>query len=445
MNMQSWCAMLMGIALVGCAAVPERGGEDVATRCGDVGSAAARLDPTYVRECGAAAGQAAWLAQPLTAERALQAALAQNHEVQAELAKLDAIEAERVQAGLLRNPMLNLMLLRPEGGGRFALEAGWMQSLFDLLTRSRRIDLADATARRERAGVSARLLEVGWSAQSAFYEAVTAEQRAQLLEQEIALDTQALDLQARLTARGLAAQSELLAMQAMQDERRHMRHEMDAERIDTRAMLAERIGLASGKGLQLPADFVLPALPAEDELAWQQRALGQRPELAATAAAVAVADAERALETGVLSNTEPEVGLQVERDAEGMRMFGPELRIALPLFDEGSARADRIDAMRREAVHADEAQRRMVLLAVERAFELLVVGADRLAAVETHLARTREADALAARQHRNGSIDLMMRIDAQRAVLAAERQRLDARLVLARAHVALQRAVGSAI
>lgn len=444
MNAKLLCAMSMCIVLMACAVAPERRAADEGVGCGDVGSAAGRLDPTYIRGCDDAAS-AAWLAEALTAQRALQAALAQHHEVQAELAKLDAIEAERVQAGLLRNPMLNLMLLRPEGGGRFALEAGWMQSLFDLLTRSRRIDLADAAARRERALIAARLLEVGWAAQAAFYDAVVAAQRAKLLQDELALDAQALDLQSRLTQRGLAAQSELLAMQAMQDERRHMSHEMEADRIETLSMLAERIGLPSGKELQLPADFALPTLPAEDVVAWQQRALGQRPELAATAAAVAAADAERALETGVLSNTEPEVGLQFERDAEGMRMAGPELRIALPLFDDGRARADRADAMRREAAHADEAQQRMVLLAVERAFDLLVVGADRLAAVETHLARTREAAALAERQYRNGSIDLMMRIEAQRGVLAAERQRLDARLAQAQALVQLQRAVGAAI
>ena len=91
---------------------------------------------------------AAALDEPLTAARALQIALAQNPEVRAALARLDAVEAERVQAGLLRNPMLSLMAMRPDGGGRLAVTASWMQSLFDLLTRSRRVGLADADARR---------------------------------------------------------------------------------------------------------------------------------------------------------------------------------------------------------------------------------------------------------------------------------------------------------
>ncbi len=431
----------MCMALVACAVAPERGGRDVVATCGDVGSAAARLDPTYIRGCGEA-GQAAWLAQPLTAERALQAALAQNHELQAELARLDVIEAERVQAGLLRNPMLNLMLLQPEGGGRLAIEAGWMQSLFDLLTRSRRIDLADANARRDRAEIGVRLLEVGWAAQAAFYDALAADQRAQLLQQELALDAQALVLQLRLTRSGLAARSELLTMQAMQDERRHMLHELHAERIETLSMLAERIGLATRSGLQLPTDFELPEMPTRDVEAWQQRALAQRGELVATAAAVDAAAAERTLETGLLRKTEPDLGARIERDAEGMAMTGPELRVALPIFDNGRARADRTDASLREAGHRDAAQRRNVLLAVERGLDLLVAAADQVVGTAEHLARTQAADALVERQHRNGSIGLLDRINAQRNVLAAERQQLDARLALARAHIELQRAVG---
>jgi outer membrane protein TolC len=53
------------------------------------------------------------------------------------------------------------------------------------------------------------------------------------------------------------------------------------------------------------------------------------------------------------------------------------------------------------------------------------------------------ADALAAREQRSGNIGLMARIAAQRDVLAAERQHLDACSELAQMQVELQRAVGS--
>ena len=41
----------------------------------------------------------------LTVDRAVQAALLNNPQVRAELTRLDAAQAELIQAGLLRNPM----------------------------------------------------------------------------------------------------------------------------------------------------------------------------------------------------------------------------------------------------------------------------------------------------------------------------------------------------
>lgn len=381
------------------------------------------------------------LDKPLTATRAMQAALATHAEVRAELARLDVIAAEQVQAGLLRNPMLSLMALRPEGGG-FALEASWMQSLFDLLTRSRRIDLADAVARRERAEVAMRLLDLGIAAQSAFHDAVASAARERLLQSELALDVQALDLQSRWTQRGLSPQSELLRLQAQRDERRHMLHEAEIEAARARSLLAERIGLATHRSLRLPDAIALPALPDAALADWQARARSTRPELRASAAAIDIAARERELEGGRLRTLEPDLGLQFERDGEGMVMAGPELRIAVPWFDRGQARAQRLDAGRREAAWRDEAQRRRVLIEVERALDTLAHAAHARDDAERHLAQTQIADALSARQYRSGNIDLMARIDAQRAVLAAERQQLDARLALAQAHIELQRAVG---
>ena len=115
MNMRRGWMVLAVMSLAGCATTGDV--DDV----GPVGSAAGRLEPTYIRTAdGEVAAEG-----PLDAARVVQIALARHPEVLAELARLDAVEAERVQAGLLRNPMLELMLLRPEGGGRFAIEAGW--------------------------------------------------------------------------------------------------------------------------------------------------------------------------------------------------------------------------------------------------------------------------------------------------------------------------------
>jgi cobalt-zinc-cadmium efflux system outer membrane protein len=380
---------------------------------------------------------------PLDAVRAVQMALARHPDVRAELARLDVVEAERMQAGLLRNPMLSLMALRPDGAGGIAVDAGWMQSLFDLLTRSRRVARADAEARRVRAEVAMRLLEIGFDAQTAFHEAVAARARVRLLRAEVDLDDETLRLASRLHQRGLASQLSLLDLQAQRDERAHLLHEAETATARAESMLAERLGVASTSDLVLPDTIAwssTSALALDDARA---QALSQRPDLAASAAAMDWVGRERAIEGEPLRRFEPELGLRLERDAEGMVMVGPDLRIALPWFDRGQARTARLDALAREAEARDAALRQRVAIEVERAWRVLTHAAGALTDADRHLARARAADELSARIYRNGGIDRMARIERQRDLVQAERQQLDARAACAAAQVEVQRAMGA--
>lgn len=386
----------------------------------------------------------AWFAEPLTPTRVVQAALANHPVVRAEIARLEVADAERVQAGLLRNPMLSLMTLVPESGGRIAVEAGWMQSLYDLLRRQRRIDLADAQWRQERAETLQRLLDLAWSAQSAYYEAIATAQRQQLLRDELAIDAQVLALKSRLAQSGAVNQADLLQSQAMQDERRHLLHAADAAQVAAKSMLAEKLGLPSRSGVNLPATWSRPNIPQVDVAVWSTKALSQRVELQASAASIDIARHQRRLEIGRLRATEPEIGVQLERSDEDV-MVGPALRIALPLFDDGRARADRADALLREAGHRNEAQRRAVMLSVERAAALLFVARAAADDAVQHRERVQTADALSAAQHRNGSIDLLSRLEIQRTLIAAAAQVVDAELNLTLAHIELQRALGGGL
>lgn len=383
------------------------------------------------------------LAELLTAARVVQAVLANHPDVRAELAALDAAAAERVQSGLLRNPMLSLMTLVPEGSGRIAIEAGWMQSLYDLLTRRRRMELADARWRKERADTVARLLELAWSAQSNWLDAIAAGERLRLLQQDLELDRRSLALQSRLAAGGLVGQAELLRAQAARDERQHMLHEAQAEWIDARSTLAGQLGRASHEGLVLPDALPIPVLPDLDPGLRAAQALAQRAELKSSAAATEIADRERALETGKLARAEPEFGAQLEQAADGMTMLGPAVRFALPVFDDGRALRRRGDALVREAEHRHEAQRRSVLLAVERAIAVLQVASAAARDAALHRDSAQTTDLLHAAQYRDGSIDLLSRFDRQRELIAAKRQLLAAELALAQAHVELQRSLGA--
>ena len=107
-------ATAMMLVLAGCVAAPVREvGFSVSTAVAKAAVGAPRLPAT-----GEAYLDPAWFRTPLTAERAVQAALLNNPQVRAELSRLDSAQAERIQAGLISNPMGSLMALRPDGGGR---------------------------------------------------------------------------------------------------------------------------------------------------------------------------------------------------------------------------------------------------------------------------------------------------------------------------------------
>lgn len=381
-------------------------------------------------------------AEVLDAESVTRFALSNHPEVAAELARIELAEADIVQAGLLRNPMLSLMSMRPEGGGRVEIEAGWMQSLADWLTRSKRVALADAKADRVRIDVATRLFEIGIEAQLALYEAVGAAAREQLLKADLDLDEQSLALQTRFLGQGIGARSEFLKAQAMRDQRLHEWHEAMSEAALERTSLAERMGLSSAEGLHLPDDVGLSETATPDAAAALDQALRNRFDLKLSALDIDVVAREGSLETSRAMRSETELGLRLLRDGEGMAMVGPELRIALPWFDFGQAQTARFAAMQREAQARDAAVRSRISIEVERGLVVLAHAIRTAEEANRHLERAIATETLAERSYRHGVGERMEHIDAQRAVVEAKRHAIAARVAVAKAGVELQRALG---
>ena len=75
----------------------------------------------------------------LTFAESIRLALRHDSGVQAALARVRQAQAESDQSRLLPNPMLNLALRFPEGGGKPIVDAGIAADLLSLLFRSGRI------------------------------------------------------------------------------------------------------------------------------------------------------------------------------------------------------------------------------------------------------------------------------------------------------------------
>ena len=387
----------------------------------------------------------AFFDEELTVDRAAQAALANNPKVRAELARLDTAHAERVQAGLLKNPMLSLMVLRPEGGGRYELDYGLTQDLFDLFTRSRRVAVADAASDRIEAEVIGALVALVQDTRAAYFEVQVAQARVDAQHVLLRLENEALALRKRQAGSGAIAASAILEQQSAVSVQAHEAGSAQSELDRARATLAQLLGMPTAAALRLPAQLPRFVLPGLDEPGLQALAQAHRSQLQAAAAFLDETVAERSLQVGALRSTEPTLGPAGMREASGMSLYGGSVQVSLPVFDTGRARRDIAAARVAQAEFAAQSVRRQVPLEVEVAIARLLAADAAAKAADHHLQQQRQLETLAHRIYRQGAADASGYFQARRALLASVMDQLDSQQARWDALIALERATGSVL
>ncbi len=433
-------AIALSVLLIGCTTAPVRDDSRVQNSVGIAGVGAPRLPAN-----GESYLDDAWFAEPLTVERAVQAALLNNPQVRAELTRLDAGQAELIQAGLLRNPMGSLMVLRPEGGGRFELDYSLMQSLFDLFTRSKRIDVANAAQARVQATVMLSVVRMAQDTEAAYYEAMIAKDALRLQQELLKLEQSTLTLQTRQARQGIVPSRSVLAQQATTSQRAHELRTAEAEQTKALSALAQQLGLSSVKPLVLPDHLPALALSVLNEPELQALALKHRPELMATNASIEQASAEKKLQTGVLRNTEASLGIAGVRESSGFSLNGIAAQISLPIFDTGRARSVLSDAKIAEAQHQADATRRLIPLEVELALATLIINTKALKDADHHLLQQQKLEKLSLHNYQQGVGDYLNMVEAKRLRSASQMEQLQAQRALRVAYVDLERATGVAM
>ena len=433
-------AIALSVLLIGCTTAPVRDDSRVQYSIGIAGVGAPRLPAN-----GESYLDDDWFTEPLTVDRAVQAALLNNPQVRAELTRLDAVQAELIQAGLLRNPMGSLMVLRPEGGGRFELDYSLMQSLFDLFTRTKRIDVANAAQARVQAEVMMSVVRMAQDTETAYYEAMTAKDALRLQQELLALERNVLTLQTRQARQGILPSSAVLVQQATASQQAHELSTAEAEQTKALSALAQQLGLPSVKSLVLPDHLPALALSVLNEPQLQALAQKHRPELMASIASIEQAKAEKKLQTGVLRNTEASLGIAGSRESSGFSMNGLAAQISLPVFDTGRARNALADAKIAQAQYQAEATRRLIPLEVERALATLIISTKALEDADHHLQQQQQLEKLTTRNYQQGVSDYQNMTEATRLRLASQMEQLQAQKIQRAAYVELERATGIAM
>jgi outer membrane protein TolC len=342
---------LAALSLAGCASFSQDGGfgsveQLTKERIGQ--------SPSYQRttaQSDAAQSRAGTLLrQPLSADSAVEIALLNNRELQASYAELGIAEADLVRAGRLANPSFSFGRL--SGHGAVEIDRAVLFDVLGLFTmplakqvEQRRFDQTQLQAAYETVGVAAQ-------ARKAFFEAVTAQQLAAYFAQVKQAADASNDLARRMVLAGNFSKLAQMREQSFYSEATTNLAKAQHQAVAAREQLVRALGLSGGQlDFKLPERLPdLPDTPADPKDA-EQTAIDKRLDvLMARRATEATAKSLGLSKTTRFINV-LHAGYQNKSATGESRSNGYEIELELPLFDFGTARVARAEAIYMQAVH----------------------------------------------------------------------------------------------
>lgn len=380
-------------------------------------------------------------AAPLTPASAFQLAQLRNPAIAAHYAELGIAQADVVQASRLGNPTFSASRLNTRPVHQVTL--GFGVTLTDLLLLPARRRFAEAEYERAQYTMASALMSLAADTADDWYAAATADQVAAMREAVAVAAAAAAELAQRFHAAGNISALELKLEQAAASQARIAAATARAAAQRARLALNARMGLSGSEAARWRFDLPLAAVVAgEDDLATlQSLAREQRLDLAAARREVDLLDDALALARRWRLLGRVEVGIEREREADGSRVSGPTLALALPLFDQGQAAVARAEAQRERS--------QAMLAGLELSVDAEVrMGVERVAALRSIVQDYSEAlipqrEAVVARQTERlnymliGVFELLLarqqEYDAYQGYLESVRDYWQARVALARA------------
>jgi outer membrane protein TolC len=289
------------------------------------------------------------LASPLTPDAAVELALLNNRGLQANLAELGISEADLVQAGRPKNPMLSFG--RIAGPGVLEVDRSVMFGVLDLLT----VPAATGVARQrfERAQIKAAMDAVSLASQvrKTYFEAVAAQQLIQYFRQVKDAADASADLARRMAAAGNFSKLDQMHEQAFYADATSQLARAQQQATAQREQLTRLMGLAGDQiNFQLPDR--LPELPKAviEPANAQQTAMDRRLDVLMAKRDVDATARSLGLNNATRFANALDVGYQNKSQTGTPNEQGFEVQVEVPLFDFGGARTARARARYMQAV-----------------------------------------------------------------------------------------------
>lgn len=421
------------VLLSGCASpAPNAAIADVASRVAARGVAGVEMHVLDASDEGAARRRRVeeLLASPLTPAAAVEIAILRSPAIQSTMMEVGIAQADLAQATRLANPGLSFERL--SGGGGRTETFGLAADVVDWLTQPLRRRLAEAELERVKLEVGNALLAEIAAVKRAVVELQAAVELAARLAKIEEVDRAASDYAEALHAAGNLTALERANAEAGWSE---TRAELLRARADANARREAVIRILGLDGTEVWTAAALAREPGAAGMgvaALEESALAGRFDLAAARWAVAAVERARGLRrvtrwlpVGV------EVGVERERESdtggESVRMTGPTIELALPVFDAGGASIARLDAELARARFqlagielAARSEVRARLAALESAVELATLYRDEVVPLR------REALARTVAEYNQMIVGTFDVLAAKAAEMGAERREVEA-------------------
>lgn len=345
--MRAFVGVAAAIVLAGCASVqPGRGfdsvRQDVSERTGQrIHWNNGSPEDDQVRDA-----VRALLLDELSEDEAVQVALLNNRDLQATYEELNIAQADLVQAGLLRNPLLEAAVRWPTSGTGTGVDLGVAAGFLEVFWIPLRKGRAEAAFEAAKLRVAGEVLRTAGEVQGAYYQTVAAGQQAEMLETVLAALEASYELARRLHAAGNIRDLDLSLERAAYEEAKLGLARARTDTLVLRERLNDLMGVW-GESTQWRAAARLGEVPpggVPEGPELERRAVERSLELAAARRDIeALARGFGMVRADALFD-QAEIGAAAEREVEGDWSVGPAVAVPLPLFDQGQARTLRARA-----------------------------------------------------------------------------------------------------
>jgi cobalt-zinc-cadmium efflux system outer membrane protein len=380
------------------------------------------------------------LARPLGPEDAARVALLHNPEAAAAIDELGVASANLLADSLPPNPELDSETRLGRRGAGDELEAHVVVDVTALVTLPLRRAAAEAELEAAQLRAAHEVLDLAYETRAAFIRFQAAMERRAWAQTTVEAARAAFEIARALNEAGNVPMLNVVVPEGLYEESRLALSRADLEVLDLREELHVLMGL-SGDETEWRARERLADLPSDEQdlEALEQRAI-ERSLLLAEAEQRLVALARRhgvARVAGLVPDLRAGVSGSL---ADQVLAFGPALSITLPLFDQGIADADRIEA------RVNVERRRYLATAIEvrsmvrRARNRLLAAREQERFIrETLLPVRARALQEALLQYNAMAATPFQLLEARRDEITAGRALVDARRDYWLAHIALER------